>query len=371
MVVGPEAPLVEGLADRLRAEGIPTLGPDAAAARLEGSKAFAKEVMARAGVPTARYGVFEEAGPARRFARDFAGRVAVKADGLAAGKGVILAESVEEADEAIAELMERGRVGAAGRRVVVEERLEGEEASFIALCDGERVVPLAGSEDHKAVYDGDRGPNTGGMGAISPTPVLDEAMARRVTDEVMIPTVRAMREMGHPYRGVLYAGLMVGPEGPKVLEFNVRFGDPEAQPLMMRLEGDAGALFLAAAQGALEGVELAWRPESAVCVVMASAGYPGAYEKGQVITGIDEAARMEGVKVFHAGTVRDDEGRFLTAGGRVLGVTALGEDLEAARRRAYEAVDRIHFEGAHFRRDIGGRRASGRGRGARSYPRGV
>ncbi len=357
VVVGPEASLVSGLADRLRGEGIPVLGPSAAAARLEGSKAFAKKVMTKAGVPTARYGVFESPEEARRFARELGGRVAVKADGLAAGKGVILASNPAEADAAIAELMERGRVGEAGKKVVVEERLSGEEASFIALCDGERVLPLAGSQDHKPVFDGDRGPNTGGMGAVSPAPVLDEALCRRVTDEVMTPIVGAMREMGHPFRGVLYAGLMIDAKGPKVLEFNVRFGDPETQPLMMRLAEDPAPVFLAAAEGDLGGVELTWRRDAAVCVVMASEGYPGPYPKGVPIEGLDDVGEMTGVKVFHAGTARDADGRWVTAGGRVLGVTARGEHIAAARERAYEAVRRIRFAGAHYRTDIGRRAA--------------
>ncbi len=354
-VVGPEAPLVEGLADRLREAGVPTLGPGAKAAALEGSKAFAKEIMAWASIPTAEYAVFEEADDARSFAREMEGRVAVKADGLAAGKGVLLCRSVEESDAAVASLMEQRSLGAAGTRVVVEQLLEGEEASFIALCDGRRVLPLAPSRDHKAAFDGDKGPNTGGMGAFSPTRLVDAEMEARLVREVMEPAAAALAEQGAPFQGVLYAGLMMTPEGPKVLEFNVRFGDPETQPLMMRVRGDLAPILFAAAKGDLSGVTMDWDPSAAVCVVLASGGYPGAYEKGFEITGIDEMEQGEDLMVFHAGTRRDEDGRVVTSGGRVLGVTALGAGLGEARRRAYKAASGIGFTGARFRTDIGAR----------------
>jgi phosphoribosylamine---glycine ligase len=287
----------------------------------------------------------------------------VKADGLAAGKGVILCHSVEESDAAVADLMEEGRVGAAGKKVVVEEMLEGEEASFLALVDGERILPLAPAQDHKAVFEGDTGPNTGGMGAYSPTSLVDEALADRVVKEVMGPAVRRLAEDGTPFRGVLYAGLMMTAAGPKVLEFNVRFGDPETQPLMMRVKGDLAPVLLAAAQGDLSGRYIDWDPCSAVCVVLASGGYPGEYETGFEITGLTDLDELEDVVVFHAGTKRDADARIVTNGGRVLGVTALGADIVAARERAYQAVGHLWFQDAHFRKDIGGKEI-GRGGGS-------
>ena len=352
VVVGPEVPLAAGLADRLRAADIAVLGPSADAARTEGSKTFAKKLMDRAGIPTARWQAFDDSEKARRYAREFDGRVAVKADGLAAGKGVILAGDVAGSDEAIAALMEKGGVGAAGRRVVVEELLEGQEASFIIISDGERVLPLIASQDHKAAFDGDTGPNTGGMGAVCPTPAVPAEVAQRVVAEIMEPAIATLAEMGCPFRGVLYAGLMMTSDGPKVLEFNARFGDPETQPLMMCVAGDIAPVFLAAARGDLGGHTLGWEERAAVCVVLASEGYPGSYPAGRNIEGLAELESEPDVKVFHAGTRREGPG-FVTAGGRVLGVTALGADAAAARQRAYKATARVSFEGMHLRRDIG------------------
>ncbi len=363
VVVGPEVPLALGLADELRERGLRVFGCSRAAAEIEGSKAFAKEVMARAGVPTARWGAFTDEAHAASFAGDLlrrARRVVVKADGLAAGKGVVICDGEEQAREAIRSLLAGDLVGGAGARVVVEEFLIGREASCMALVDGERVWPLAACEDHKTVHDGDVGPMTGGMGAISPTPVIDGALAARVEREVLAPTARALAEAGRPFSGVLYAGLMVTADGPRVLEFNCRFGDPETQPLLARFEGDLGAALLAIAEGRAPTV--AFSPRAACCVVLAARNYPGPPERppsgtrspAVVIEGLAEAGALEGVTVFHAGTrrVRD---QVVVSGGRVLGVTATGADLPDARSRAYDAVAKIHFDGMHFRRDIGAR----------------
>ena len=357
-VVGPEAPLVAGVVDRFTAAGLRCFGPSAAAARLEGSKAFAKDFLARQGIPSAAYGTFTDAEEAERFVRDLGGPVVVKADGLAAGKGVVLADTEAEAGAAIRDML-GGRFGEAGARVVVEERLTGEEASFICLVDGEHVLPLASSQDHKPVGEGDAGPNTGGMGAYSPAPVVSPAVHHRILEEVVRPTVAGMAAEGHPFRGVLYAGLMIEGERPRVLEFNCRFGDPECQPLMMRLRSDLVDLVEAALDGTLDRLEEAdWDSRPALCIVQAAGGYPGEYEKGQTIEGLEEVPEGEQLKVFHAGTRREGE-RVVTAGGRVLGVTALGSDLGAARDRALSAADRIRWPGVHFRRDIGFRALGG------------
>ena len=354
VVPGPEAPLVAGLVDQMERAGMPCFGPTAAAARLEGSKGFAKHVLDIAGAPTAGYREFTELEPALRHVDERSAPMVVKADGLAAGKGVILAETREQAGTALKDMLEADAFGEAGRRVLVEDFLEGEEASFIALVDGEHVLPLASSQDHKARDDGDRGPNTGGMGAYSPAPVLDAAVEARVMNEIMYPVVRAMRDNGTPYRGVLYAGLMISPDGdPKVLEFNCRFGDPECQPLVMRLQTDLLDLIEATLAGQLDQARPSWDPRTALGVVMASAGYPGSYAKGHPITGLDSADSAL-VKVFHAGTAQEG-GEVVTAGGRVLCVTALGESLRDARDRSYRAVSEISFEGAFCRSDIGSR----------------
>jgi phosphoribosylamine--glycine ligase len=352
VVVGPETPLAMGLADRLRAAGFAVFGGGAAAARLESSKAFAKDLMARHRIPTARFGTFRDLESARAYCRELRAPLVVKADGLAAGKGVIICRSLEEADAALAQCLQARAFGDSGLTVVVEEFLEGEEASFFAISDGTAVLPLAAAQDHKTVWDGDRGPNTGGMGAYSPAPVMDSAMEARVMAEIVRPTIAAMAGEGTPYTGVLYVGLMITREGPKVIEFNCRFGDPECQVLLPRLDEDLLALLLAAATGKGLPSSLVWSPRASVCVVMTSAGYPGHYETGRPITGLEAAGQVEGVTVFHAGTARAG-GALVTAGGRVLGVQALGADVAAAIRAAYAAVERIRFDGAHYRRDIG------------------
>jgi phosphoribosylamine--glycine ligase len=352
-MVGPEAALAAGIVDRFRGEGLRIVGPDRAGAQLEASKAFMKEILSEAGVPTAAYRECTDAAAARAFARELGAPLVVKADGLAAGKGVVVCATLAQADEAIADMLERDRFGAAGRKVVVEEFLAGEEASFIVFTDGKRVLPLAPSQDHKAVFDDDRGPNTGGMGAYSPAPVVDAELADHVVTRLVQPTVDALRARGIDYRGVLYAGLMITAAGPKVLEYNVRFGDPETQPLMMRMRSNLSDVLDGCADGDLSGLRVEWDPGAAVCVVMAAAGYPGEPAKGHVITGIESAERDTAVKVFHAGTRRDAEGRWLSDGGRVLGVTAAGNDISGAIARVYTAVSEISWEGVHYRRDIG------------------
>jgi phosphoribosylamine--glycine ligase len=362
-VVGPEVPLILGLADRLAARGRPVFGPTRLAAELEGSKVFAKRFFARHGIPTARFETFAEPGAARDFVRALGGRAVVKADGFAAGKGAVVCDDVAAADRAIGDMLERRVFGEAGARVVVEERLEGEEVSFFVLTDGERICPLAAAQDHKAAFDGDRGPNTGGMGAYSPATVVDGALTRRILDTVIGPTVRGMAAEGRPYRGVLFAGLMLTAEGPKLLEYNARFGDPECQVLMARLADDLVPVCQAVAEGRGLPDALAWREEAAVCVVLASGGYPGSYKTGYPIAGLETAAARPGVTLFHAGTARED-GRLVTGGGRVLGVTALGAGIREAIAAAYAAVADVGFEGMHYRRDIGGRALARLGRTA-------
>jgi phosphoribosylamine--glycine ligase len=352
-VVGPEAPLVAGLADRFAEAGLAVVGPTAAAARLEGSKVFAKEFMDRHRIPTARHEVHAQAASALASLEQgrFSFPVVIKADGLAAGKGVVIASDLPQARQALAEMMEERVFGDAGDRVVLEEFLAGEEASVMVLSDGEHVLTLPPSQDHKQVFDGDRGPNTGGMGAYSDDGILPAGLMDRILKSIVLPTVRGMAAEGHPFRGVLYAGLMLTETGPKVLEFNVRFGDPETQAVLPRLQGSLAETLHLLTRGRLDRAHLATGPEPAVCVVLASGGYPGAYPKGKVIQGLEMAGQLAGVTVFHAGTRRQED-RFVTAGGRVLGVTARGADLEAAVLRAYEAVNQIHFEGMHYRRDI-------------------
>ena len=353
-VVGPEGPLALGLADALEARARPVFGPSRAAAALESSKVFAKELFVRHGIPTARFGVFDDPAAARAFVVELGGRAVVKADGLAAGKGAVVCRDPAEAAQAIGDMLERRVFGDAGARVVIEELLEGEEVSVFALTDGRTVCPLASAQDHKAVFDGDRGPNTGGMGAYSPAPALDPSLARRITETVLVPTIRGMAAEGRPYRGVLFAGLMLTPAGLRVLEYNVRFGDPECQALMPRLADDLLPLCQAVAEGRGLPTSVTWRPEAAACVVLASGGYPGEYATGLPIEGIERAEARPGVTVFHAGTARRDGG-LVTAGGRVLGVTALGADIPAAVAAAYAAAGEIRFDGAHYRRDIGHR----------------
>lgn len=352
-VVGPEAPLVLGVTDAFAAAGLHCLGPSRAAARLEGSKAFSKDFLARHNIPTAAYRSFTDAGEAERHIRAAGAPLVVKADGLAAGKGVVLAATVEEAVAAARGMLEGEAFGEAGRRVVVEEFLAGEEASFICLVDGRNALPFATSQDHKAAYDGDSGPNTGGMGAYSPAPVVTPEVHRRVMEEVIEPTVRGMAAEGSPYVGFLYAGLMISPDGvPRVLEFNCRLGDPETQPLLMRLRSDLVDLAEAALDGHLDRVEARWDLRPALGVVLAAEGYPGSVRKGDVIEGLGEDPPE--TKVFHAGTA-DRDGRVVTAGGRVLCVTALGATVAEAQQRAYARVSGIAWSGMHYRRDIGHR----------------
>jgi phosphoribosylamine--glycine ligase len=351
-VVGPEAPLVAGLSDRLAAAGVPVFGPTAAAARLEGSKAFAKEVMAAARIPTAGHAVFDALEPALAHARARGGRVVVKADGLAAGKGVVVCGAVDEAEAALRSILVERVHGAAGARVVLEERLEGPEVSVIALSDGERVLALPPAQDHKRIFDGDRGPNTGGMGAFCPTPTLDASQLADVERRVLLPTIREMARRGTPFRGALYAGLMVTRQGPMVLEYNARFGDPETQPILMRVRGDVVPALLGAARGDLSGASLDVDPRAAVGIVLAAEGYPGRVATGDTIEGA-EGPFPDGVEVFQAGTARDAAGRLVTAGGRVLTVCALGDGLAGAASRAYEVAAAIRFRGRQYRTDIG------------------
>ena len=351
-VVGPEAPLVLGVVDRFRAAGLRCFGPTQAAAQLEGSKAFAKDFLARHEIPTAAYGNFTDVTAAEAYIKKIGAPLVVKADGLAAGKGVIIAQTTDEALAAVRDMLAGNAFGAAGRRVVVEEFLGGEEASFIVMVDGEHILPLATSQDHKRVGDGDTGPNTGGMGAYSPAPVVTPAIHARIMREVIEPTVRGMKQEGHPYTGFLYAGLMIAPDGTsKVLEYNCRFGDPETQPVMMRLRSDVVELIEAAIDGRLDRAPCQWDTRAAVGVVMAAEGYPGAYKKDDVITGLPPTAESD-CKVFHAGTAIKN-GAVVTSGGRVLCVTALGATVSAAQKRAYETVNKIQWRGAQYRSDIG------------------
>jgi phosphoribosylamine--glycine ligase len=354
-IVGPEAPLVAGVVDRFAALGLKCFGPRAAAARLEGSKAFTKAFLERHGIPTGAYGAFTEIEPALAFIERHGAPVVVKADGLAAGKGVVVAMSVDEACAAARDMLTGGAFGEAGRTIVVEEFLAGEEASFIAVVDGTHILPLATSQDHKARDDGDTGPNTGGMGAYSPAPVVTEDLHRRIMTEVMEPTVRGLADDGTPYTGFLYAGLMIGADGvPRVLEFNCRFGDPETQPIMMRLRSDLPALCLAAVEGRLESMHVDWDPRPSLGVVLAAGGYPGDYKKGLPIAGLDADRGRDDLKIFHAGT-RLEGDTTVTDGGRVLCATALGADIAAAQAAAYELVAGICWDGMYYRRDIGHR----------------
>lgn len=350
-VVGPEAPLCAGIVDRFEAEGLRIFGPTAAAARIEGDKAYAKRLMKLAYVPTAKGRVFERYKEAKSYIATRDSGLVVKAAGLAAGKGVMVCEDPADALLALEKIMIDRAFGDAGGTVVVEELLKGEELSVFALVDGHTIYVLETAQDHKPIGDGDTGPNTGGMGAYSPAPIATPEVMSTVEREVLVPIVDALRNDGAPYRGLLYVGLMLTPGGPKVLEFNCRLGDPETQPILMRLESDLYDLLEAVVDGRLDEAEVRWNPKPAVCVVMASAGYPGKYESGKVIDGLDRVEAMEDVRVFHSGT-RRLEHLTVTSGGRVLGVTALGDDIAAAKRRAYEAVDEIHFENAFYRRDI-------------------
>jgi phosphoribosylamine--glycine ligase len=353
VVVGPETPLVAGIVDDLAAAGIKAFGPTRAAARLEGSKAFTKELCVEAGIPTARFARFTDPAAAKAYVRAEGAPIVVKADGLAAGKGVVVAQIVPEAERAVDDIL-GGALGSAGAEVVIEECLIGEEASFFALCDGATAIPLGTAQDHKRAFDGDEGPNTGGMGAYSPAPALTPALERQVMGEIVAPTLKAMKARGTPFAGVLYAGLMLTAGGPKLIEYNVRFGDPEAQVLMPRLKSDLVPALLAACDGALKGFSLDWSDDAALAVVMAAKGYPGAYSRGSEIRGVAGAEAMDEVLVFHAGTQRDGP-RLLANGGRVLNVTATGRTIAEAQSRAYAAAETIDWPEGFCRRDIGRR----------------
>ncbi|OUP10414.1 phosphoribosylamine--glycine ligase [Collinsella sp. An2] len=358
VVIGPEAPLVVGVADAVREAGIPCFGPGAAGAQMEGSKLFSKQVMERAGVPTAAYGSFTDEESALAYVREQGAPLVVKADGLAAGKGVVVATELAQAEEAVHECF-AGAFGEAGSTVVIEEMLTGPECSLLAFTDGKTVRPMATSQDHKRALEGDRGPNTGGMGVYSPVPIVtDEEHA--TMEQIMVDVVVELAAEGIDYRGCLYGGFMLTPAGPKVLEFNARFGDPETQVILPRLQNDLVEVMLACAEQHLDEVELSWSDKWAVAVVLTSAGYPGSYEKGKVITGVEDAAAMDDVTVYHAGTAVNEAGELVTNGGRVLAVTALGDTFEAARNLAYEACEKIEFEGKTLRHDIGLRALKGR-----------
>lgn len=351
-VVGPEAPLTLGIVDEFEKRGLKVFGPSKKAAEIEGSKVFAKELMERYGIPTAHYRVFNDPIEAGEYIKDKGAPVVVKADGLAAGKGVIVALSEDEALDGVKRIMKDREFGRAGDRIVVEEYLEGPEVSILAFTDGNTVIPMVSAQDHKRVYDNDRGPNTGGMGAFAPSPVYTPDIARVVEKEILKKTIDAMKRENRPYKGVLYAGLMITSKGPKVLEFNCRFGDPETQAVLPLLESDLVPVMQAVIDGRLDEAEIRWKDKKAVCVIMASGGYPRRYEKGFKISGIEEAEKIEGITVFHAGTAKEGDS-IVTAGGRVLGVTALGDSLDSAARLAYKGVEKISFKGAHYRKDIG------------------
>jgi phosphoribosylamine--glycine ligase len=353
VVIGPEAPLVAGLADKFEAAGIKALGPSAQGARLEASKGFVKDLCREHGIPTAKYQRFRDEAAARRFAASLVHPIVVKADGLSQGKGVIIAETETDSRQAI-ESMFGGAFGEAGRDIVIEEFLRGEEASFFALTDGEHVLPLATAQDHKRAFDADKGPNTGGMGAYSPAPVLTSALEREVVERIVKPTIDAMRARGTPYQGVLFAGLMITDEGPKLIEYNCRFGDPECQVLMLRLKSDLLPALIAARDGVLETFDLRWSSDAALTVVMATSGYPGSYRKGTEIRNLADASRVEGVEIFHAGTEARD-GRIFATGGRVLNVSAVGKTVGQAQARAYDAIARINWPEGFCRKDIGWR----------------
>jgi len=353
-VVGPEQPLVMGIVDRFQEKGLRIFGPSARAAELEGSKAFSKNIMKKYGLLTAEYEIFTSHEKARKYFDEETGPIVVKASGLAAGKGVILCQNAQEGRDAVDTIMKDKSFGEAGDEVVIEEFLEGPEVSVLAFTDGNTVLLMDSAQDHKAALDGDKGPNTGGMGAYSPAPVFTDILRQKVRDKIMFPLVRAMKAEGRPYKGILYAGLMLTKHGPKILEFNARFGDPETQPLLVRMESDIVPLFEACVDGTLDQCDLQWKQESSVCVVMAAKGYPGSYEKGKEIFELDEAGALPDVVVFHAGT-KSEDGKVLTNGGRVLGVTATGPDTASAIAKAYEAVSKIKWDGIHYRTDIGAR----------------
>ena len=352
VIIGPEAPLVAGSVDALEAAGIAAFGPSKAAAQLEGSKIFSKEFMARHGIPTAGFKIFSDADEADRFIEEANRPLVVKADGLAAGKGVFVAKTAAEAKDAVDRIMRRREFGASGERILVEETLVGEEVSYHVISDGSRYLRMAPAQDHKRAFDGDEGPNTGGMGAYSPPPVVTREIEEAIIERVVEPTLRGMREEGVPFKGALFVGLMIQDGEPQVLEYNVRLGDPECESLMARFSGDVLPLFLGSARGDFGEFSPSWEAPAALCVVLASGGYPGEFEKGKLIEGLDEANAVEGVIVHHGGTRREGD-RIVTSGGRVLTITAIGGDVDEAAARAYEAASKIRFEGAHYRKDIG------------------
>ncbi len=354
VIVGPEVPLVGGLIDKLEEAGIPAFGPSAQAAQLEGSKVFSKEFMKRHGIPTAAFTVHQDLDSALAQIDRKSGPCVIKADGLAAGKGVIVCANPDEARQAIREILGEKRFGEAGSTVIIEDLLVGEEASILAICDGKKMIPLIAAQDHKAAYDGDSGPNTGGMGAYAPAPVVTPALHDKIVKEVLTRTIDGMAKDGTPFRGILYAGLMISGDDIKVLEFNVRFGDPECQPLLMLMKSDIVPILMAAAKGDLGDSAVEWHSGSSICLVLASGGYPGPYEKGMAISGLDDAGATENVMVFHAGTKLDGDA-LVTAGGRVLGVTGIGHNLGEAAKCAYDAADKISWDGMRMRRDIGHR----------------
>ena len=353
-IVGPEEPLTKGIVDLFESKGLMIFGASKRAAELEGSKAFAKEMMKKYRIPTSSYEIFDDPRKAKDYIRAQGAPIVVKADGLAAGKGVVVCKTVEEALRSVDQIMVEKIFGDAGNRVVVEDYLVGEEASYIAFTDGKAILSMASSQDHKQVFDGDQGPNTGGMGAYSPAPVVTDEVHEKIIEKILRPIIQGMGEEGRPYKGVLYAGLMIHEDHPRVLEFNARFGDPETQPVLMRMKGDIIPILVACIEGNLSRYKIEWDNRAAVCVVMASKGYPGDYEKGKPISGLEEISQMEDVFVFHAGTALRD-GQMSTNGGRVLGVTGLGKDIPRAIERTYQAVQKISWEGVHYRKDIGQR----------------